>query len=271
MLYYFQDGSGPKGFAEMHLPNLTYLPILCYIYGITTKEDNSMAKNFNCSMQKKIESLNGSKSEALEDVPEEVKTMVKELAEETGNDFDNADVEQEGDNYYCVTFKGGSPRHSEPEYICFANWDDAEAAAVSSLKDIIDDIGIDGFNFDNIGGIEQYVNTEWFDDAKREYAEFYVSDIKESEPDRYKEEFGDLDEEDAVEKYLSGLEEDSVKWYMDDFGKADFNSLVKEKGLLDYDKLAQACVDADGPANELASYDGAEIELPCGYYCYRRN
>jgi hypothetical protein len=41
--------------------------------------------------------------------------------------------------------------------------------------------------------------------------------------------------------------------------------------LIDEDKLAEAIVDADGPANSLARYDGDEISLDCGYYCYRTN
>ena len=231
-----------------------------------------MSKKFNCSMQKKIESVQARKNEALEDESEEIKTLVRELAEETDNDYDQATIEQEGDNAICVTFKTGRPNGSEPEYICFPSWDDAEAAAVENVKDLFEYDGIYGVRFENLdGGIAAFVDTDWFDTAKREYAEFYVSDIKESEPERYKEEFGDLDEEDAVEQFLSGMEEDSVQWYINDFGRDDFEKIVKEKGLIDYDKLAQSCVDADGPANDLASYDGEEIELPSGYYCYRRN
>lgn len=231
-----------------------------------------MSKKFNCSMQKTMEAYHARKHEALEGESEELKTMVRELAEETGNDYDKAELDHEGENYVCVTFKGNRPSNDEPEYICFKNWDDAEAAAVDSVKEVFEYDGIYGVNFDNLeGGIAAFVDTEWFDDAKREYAEFYVSDIKESEPERYKEEFGDLDEEDAVEQFLSGMEEDSVQWYINDFGRDDFEKIIKEKGLIDYDKLAQSCVDADGPANDLASYDGVEIELPSGYYCYRRN
>ena len=147
----------------------------------------------------------------------------------------------------------------------------ARGAAFEGIYDLLDDIGIDGINFDNIGGIEQFVDTGWFDDAKRESAEFYVSDIKESEPERYKEEFGDLDEEDAVEQVLANEEEDSIEWYINNYGSRDFEQVAKQNNLVDYQKLTRAILDADGPANELAGYDGKEIELPCGYYCYRHN
>lgn len=225
-----------------------------------------MSKKFNCSMQKKIESL-AKKSEGIEDQPKEVQKMVQELAEETGNDVADAQVDEEqcpGIGFF-VTF-------GDEEYYCYEDYDMARGAAFEGISDLLDDIGIDGINFDNIGGIEQYVAVNWFDDAKREYAEFYVSDIKESEPERYKEEFGDLDEEDAVEKYLEeSCEEDSIEWYISNFGKDEFNKCVKENGVLDYQKLIRAILDTDGPASELASYDGKEIELPCGYYCYRHN
>lgn len=204
-------------------------------------------------------------NDALKDQPEDVQKMVTELAKETGNDVADAQVEDYAPgNGLCVTF-------GDEEYYCYADWDAALEASNEGVKNVLDDIGIDGINFDNIGGIEQFVDTGWFDDAKRESAEFYVSDIKESEPERYKEEFGDLSEEDAVEQFLAGEEADSIEWYINNFGKEDFNSIVKEKGLVDLDALAEAITDADGPANELASYDGEEIELPCGYYCYRHN
>lgn len=224
----------------------------------------SESHKFNCSMQKKKESLS-KKSEGIEDESEEVQAMIKELAEETDNDIADAVVEDYAPgNGICVTF-------GDEEYYCYENYDDAVEASNEGIKDLLETEGVDFIHFENIGGIEKYVDTDWFDAAKRESAEFYVSDIKESEPERYKEEFGDLDEEDAVEQFLAGEEEDSIQWYINNFGKEDFNKVVIDKGLVDLDALAEAITEADGPANELAGYDGEEIELPCGYYCYRHN
>ena len=223
-----------------------------------------MSNKFNCSMQKKIESL-AKKSEALEDESDEVKAMVKELAEETGNNYEDAALESYAPgNGICVTF-------GDEEYYCYADYSDAEEASNEGIKDLFDDIGYDGINFDNIGGIEQFLDVDWFKDAQREDAEFYVNDIKDSEPERYKEEFGDLDVEDAIEQCLSDMGDDPIEWFKFNFGKTEFNNAIKQHGLIDDDALAAACTEADGPANELASYDGKEIELPCGYYCYRSN
>ena len=211
-------------------------------------------------------STESKKSEGLEDQPKKVQKMVQELAEETGNDVADAQVDEEQcpGIGFLVTF-------GDEEYYCYEDYDMARGAAFEGIYDLLDDIGIDGINFDNIGGIEQFVDTGWFDDAKRESAEFYVSDIKESEPERYKEEFGDLDEEDAVEQVLANEEEDSIEWYINNYGSRDFEQVAKQNNLVDYQKLTRAILDADGPANELAGYDGKEIELPCGYYCYRHN
>ena len=204
----------------------------------------------------------------LDGESDEIKTMVRELAEYTGNDYSDAEVEyNEGPGQLAVQVTFGNE-----EYYCYESYDDAEEAAKEDCKELFDDIGTEGIRFENIGGIEQFVDTGWFEDAKKEDAEYYVSDIHESEPERYQEEFGDVDEDEAVEKYLEDYYDgDDVQWYIDNFGKKQFTEIVKQNNLIDLDKLAEAIVDADGPANSLARYDGDEISLDCGYYCYRTN
>lgn len=224
-----------------------------------------MSNKFNCSMQKKIESVQARKNEALEDESEEIKTLVRELAEETGNNYEDAALKSYAPGKgICVTF-------GDEEYYCYEDYSDAEEAATESTKDLLENEGVSFIQFDNIGGIEQFLDVNWFKDAQREDAEFYVSDIKESEPKRYKEEFGDIDEEDAVEKCLADWGSDYIQWFKFNFGEREFDTVIKENNLVDVDALAEAITDADGPANFLASYDGKEIELPCGYYCYRSN
>lgn len=241
----------------------------CFVdfYDAKHKSENH---KFNCSMQKKKESLakkqETKKSEGLEDDVMAVRDMIKELAEETGNNPDTASFETATyGNGVCVTFDNSQ------EYYCYKTYEDAEEASNEYNKDLLDDIGISGIRFENIGGIEEYVNTDWFEDAAREDAEFYVSDIKESEPERYKEEFGDLDEEDAVEKVFNEMGDDYIDWFKSNFGEKELEQAIKQNNLVDYDKLAEAITEADGPAHGLAGYDGKEIELPCGYYCYRWN
>ena len=204
----------------------------------------------------------------LEGESDEIKTMVRELADYTGNDYADAEVEyNEGPGSLAVQVTFGNE-----EYYCYESYDEAEEAAQEDCKELFDDVGIEGIRFENIGGIEQFVDTGWFEDAKKEDAEYYVSDIHESDPERYQEEFGDVDEDEAVEKYLEDYYDgDDIQWYIDNFGKKQFTEIVKQNNLIDLNKLAEAIVDADGPANSLARYDGDEISLDCGYYCYRTN
>lgn len=236
----------------------------CFVDFYNAKHKSESHK-FNCSMQKKKESLS-KKSEGLEDAVMAVRDMIKELAEETGNNPDTASFETATyGNGVCVTFD------NDQEYYCYKTYEDAEEASNEYNKDLLDDIGISGIRFENIGGIEEYVDTDWFEDAAREDAEFYVSDLKESNPEQYKEEFGDLDEEDAAEKLFVNMGDDYVEWFKENFGEKELEQVIKQNNLVDYDKLAEAITEADGPAHGLAGYDGKEIELPCGYYCYRWN
>lgn len=220
---------------------------------------------FKKFLQEDIKNDTISANDALKDEPEEVQVMVRELAKETGNNYGDAAIESYAPgNGVCVTF-------GNEEYYCYADYNDAEEASNEGVKGLLEEEGVSFIRFENLGGIEQFLDVDWFKDAQREDAEFYVSDIKESEPERYKEEFGDIDEEDAVEKCLEDWGDDYIQWFKDNFGEKEFDTAVKENNLVDLDALAEAITDADGPANELASYDGEEIELPCGYYCYRHN
>lgn len=253
-----EDNKG-KAFVAMQLRSVDDGKV---VYSRST--DESLQKK-ECSMQKAMEAYKSRKHEALEDESDEVKAMVKELAEETGNNYEDAALESYAPgNGICVTF-------GDEEYYCYADYSDAEEASNDDIKDLLETEGVDFIHFENIGGIEQFIDVDWFKDAQREDAESYVSDIKESEPERYKEEFGDIDEEDAVEQCLEDWGDDYIQWFKDNFGDEEFNTAVKEHNLVDLDALAAACTEADGPANELARYDGKEIELPCGYYCYRSN
>ena len=190
------------------------------------------------------------------------------------------------------------------EWYVFDDKQDAIDAAVEDTKYLLDDIGIDGIKFDVIGGIENFVNTEWFEDAERESFEFYCDDIVTegsmvydnrlveecydegliSDDDFEVDEDGDPDytqckvsTDDLKEKYTDYHMEqidDFVQSYIWNFGKEDFNRVVKDNNLVDLDKLAEAIVEADGPANSLARWDGEEVTSDFNgntYYMYRNN
>lgn len=240
------------------------------IEGSNLAEAIKICESFGYRILKEAEEEDDDETEddPLEDESDETKEMVHELAATTGNDYSDAEVEYNagpGKLAIKVTF-------GNEEYYCYEDYDEAEQAAQEDCKELFDDIGIEGIRFENIGGIEKFVDTGWFEDVMKEDAEYYVRDIHESDPERYQEEFGDVDEDEAVEIYLENhYEDDYVQWYIDNFGKKEFYEIVKENNLINYDKLAEAIVDADGPAHSLAYYDGKEIQLDCGYYCYRAN
>ena len=238
------------------------------VEGSDLAEAMKICESFGYRILKEDEEEDEEEDDPLEDESDEIKTMVHELADYTGNDYSDAEVEyNEGPGELAVKVTFGNE-----EYYCYEDYSDAEQAAQDDCKELFDDVGIEGIRFENIGGIEHFVDTGWFEDAKKEDAEYYVSDIHESEPERYEEEFGDVDEDEAVEKYLENYyDNDDVQWFIDNFGKKEFTEVVKKNNLINLDKLAEAIVDADGPANSLARYDGNEISLDCGYYCYRTN
>ena len=188
--------------------------------------------------------------------------------------------------------------YGNEEYLVCDDDNDAYDKAVESVYNLLD---VEGFTF--VNGWENYVNDDWFEDAQRESAEFYVEDIENENDDTYENrliaelvENGYLDEEDdfhfeeddedqeypilnddvdledAKEEYIDSMcDEDPIEWYRFNFGDKEFEQVCVENNLVDLQELAEYCVDSDGPANELASYDGREIELEDGYYAYRTN
>lgn len=203
------------------------------------------------------------------------------------------EVDEIEDGYDDNIFEYGNE-----EYLVCDDYDDAYNMAVESVYNLLD---MEGFTF--VNGWENYVDDDWFGDAQRESAEFYVEDIENENDDTYENrliaelvENGYLDEEDdfhfeeddedqeypilnddvdlegAKEEYIDSMcDEDPIEWYRGNFGDKDFEQVCVENNLVDLQKLAEYCVDNDGPANELASYDGREIELEDGYLAYRLN
>jgi len=154
-----EDNKG-KAFVAMQLRSVDDGKV---VYSRST--DESLQKK-ECSMQKAMEAYKSRKHEALEDESDEVKAMVKELAEETGNNYEDAALESYAPGKgICVTF-------GDEEYYCYEDYSDAEEASTESIKDLLESEGVDFIQFDNIGGIEQFLDVDWFKDAQREDARF---------------------------------------------------------------------------------------------------
>lgn len=196
--------------------------------------------------------------------------------------------------------------YGNEEYLVCDDYDDAVSKAEESFLNLVDDLG--GEMFD-IKGLEYiiYKNIDegWFEDAFREMEYGYVNDIEDESDNLYENrlisemvergildadedfEFAEDDEEqeypilkssidldakkdEFVEEYINDIS-DFVEEYKFNFGSKDLYNVVEQNGLVDWESVAEEVVGIDGPANDLASYDGAEIELEDGYYAYRQN
>lgn len=210
-----------------------------------------------------------------------------ELKEEPVEDSDSygTTVEYNGESYYI-----------------FDNYEDAEEAAIQDVKDLLDMEGITILNFDYLGSLENYVDTEWFEDAYREMEETYCWDIASEgdstfdsrlvaecydegildDSDFEEDEDGEpdytqclIDEDELVEKYTDVLMDritDYVSEYISEFGEDDFNKVVINKNLVDLDELAKDVVSTDGVAHSLSRFDDEEREVDfegVKYYLYR--
>lgn len=169
------------------------------------------------------------------------------------------------------------------DYYVFDDYDKAVAAAVEYEKQILDDIGIDALNWDYMPyEIGHYVDRNWFQEAMEESNQSYIDDIRDEAASsdefesRLEEEMADagVTTEEEYLEHLNNNYADPIDWYRDNFGDEDFNQVVKEKGLVDLDAVAEGVVETDGPANALAGYDGKEVEWEFDgnyYYIYRNN
>ena len=134
------------------------------------------------------------------------------------------------------------------------NGDDAYDRAVYSAEEIISDLG-------PYGAIQNEYIEYWLEDVVNEDE---IDEILEEEIDYLESE--DEEGADSVREIAeSGTIYDKIN-YLEDMG---FNFKNRDTEIFDYHKLAEKCVDEDGPAHYLATYDGKEIDLGNGLYAYK--
>ena len=202
--------------------------------------------------------------EFLEQFDDDIAHLITELAEYTGNEITDAEVEEgTGITGHAVTVAFG-----REEYECYNDYDDAIDAAKADIKSLIDDCGgvmQVGFQWDNLGGRDQYIDE---DDAKRIVEEDLEQMLVDMSDREKREEYGTTDDEEIVERQLDGIGS-YVDYIVDNWGEEQLDNLIEHGHIsFDLDQLADDCVDADGVAHNLARYDGDEIELD-GWWAYR--
>lgn len=202
----------------------------------------------------------------LADFEPDVAKLIKELAEYTGNEITDAEVnENTGINGDAVTVSFGSE-----EYECYNDYDKAEDAAKEEVKSWIDDCGgvmKAGLQWNNLGGRSQYLDEDDAESIVREDLENMLSDMSNREK---RENYGSTDDDEIIEDQLGQINS-YVDYIVDNWGEEQLDNLI-ERGYIsfDQDQLAEDVVNIDGAAQNLARYDGEEIDLD-GWWAYRVN
>ena len=163
------------------------------------------------------------------------------------------------------------------EYLVLTE-DEREEEFKAYQESLIEDMGLNSFSEwaqDYI--IDNFVDDEWFMEAMKEHFEYYISDIREEPADneefenRLQEEIfavGCENEEDYL-NYLCSLE-NPIEWFLSNFNQNEFNIIVKEHDLINWDDVIDWVAREDGYGC-LAAYDGEELELQDDLYAYRIN
>ena len=183
-------------------------------------------------------------------------------------DGEEIEIKHEYDNIFNI---------NGAEYAIYKDYDKAEAEAVRQNIEIIEDCGV-GENLLNIAINHNMLDLQWFKDANEEHANFYaydesiefIADAEELE----QLERGEITEDEIRENiYNNMMIEDAAEAFNDfifNFGREYTMEIIKKYDLLNYEELAQYCMDVDGVGHTLAYYNGEELEYN-NYYLYRVN
>ena len=163
------------------------------------------------------------------------------------------------------------------EYAIYNDYDAAEEEAVEQTIEILKDCGLNDF-LEDVAINHNMLDLQWFKDANEEHANFYaydesidfIADAEELE----QLERGEITEDEIRENiYNNTIIEDAAEAFNDfvfNFGREYTMEIIKKYDLLNYEELAQYCVDVDGVGHTLAYYNGEELEYN-NYYLYRVN
>lgn len=156
------------------------------------------------------------------------------------------------------------------EYIVLTD-EEADEYYREYQSSLIEDLGLDAFSEwakDYILDNFTFSYSETFNDIQYEDAVSYVDDLKYG---------GDLDDElsrygcENEEELIDLLcEEDSEEWFKSVFGIDEYNRIIIENDLIEWDGVIEWIKEVDG-RGVMASYDGVEMELENDLYAYRIN
>ena len=163
------------------------------------------------------------------------------------------------------------------EFITSDNYTALEKLATERNIEILEDCGIPEnliFEAELQGLIDTWYFEEYFNElhqfeAYDEGLEYIITD----EQDELLE-AGEITEQEIRDNLYDSLQAsikgNELEEYKFQFGEEEFQRVLIEHGLIDTTALAKWCVDMDGVAHTLATYDGEEEEFN-GFYFFRTN
>ena len=164
------------------------------------------------------------------------------------------------------------------EYVVLTE-EEADEAAEESIKESINDLGLQAFTEDFQQWIlDNCVDSDWFAEYLEDYEIGYIEDIRDEKSDyeeyetRLAEEMEDagVDTEEEFLEYLIECYEDPVEWFKDMFGMEEFTNACEEHDLIDWEAVINEAIEVDGCGHFIATYDGVENEMG-EYFIYRLN
>lgn len=205
----------------------------------------------------------------------ENKELIEAIKE---NVFQWNNVKVEDDNDITITEICNKVYEVEVEnynYIVSNDYDALEQLATERNVEILDDCGIpENLIFE--AELQGLIDTEYFEDYFNELHQFEAYDegleyIITDEQDELLG-AGEITEQDIRDNLYNSLQDsirgNELEEYKFQFGEDEFHRVLIERNLIDLTALAKWCVDMDGVAHTLATWDGEETETN-GYYFYQ--
>ena len=205
----------------------------------------------------------------------ENKELIEAIKE---NVFQWNNVKVEDDNDITITEICNKVYEVEVEsynYIVSNDYDALEQLATERNVEILDDCGIpENLIFE--AELQGLIDTEYFEDYFNELHQFEAYDegleyIITDEQDELLG-AGKITEQDIRDNLYNSLQDsirgNELEEYKFQFGEEEFQRVLIERNLIDITALARWCVDMDGVAHTLATWDGEETETN-GYYFYQ--
>lgn len=156
------------------------------------------------------------------------------------------------------------------EYLVLTD-EEADQEYYEYQMNLIDDLGLDSFSDwarDEI--LNHHTTSDYqnlFDEIQEESMTCYIDDLRHMDELEEEMENAGCDNEDEFLEYLCD-QEDSVDYFKFNFGNDEYERIIKENDLIDWDSVIEWVKDLDG-RGIMAGYDGIEMELENDLYGYR--